>query len=432
MIDLFTADTARDGRDDLVRSLAAFTWNGRQTEVAAHRSSDASHELPVLTNEFWTSRQRAASSLHEISYRACFKPQLPEFFITRVTEPGDPVYDPFAGRGTTLLEAALLGRVPMGCDVNPLSQAMVWPRLAPPHVGDVAARLESLDLDWSEPPAELLAFYHPDTLAEVCAVRAYLLERDAKGALDEVDAWIRMVTLNRLTGHSPGFLSVYTLPPNQAVSVQSQRKINARRQQTPPRRDLRAIVLRKTRGLLADVDEPVRARLRQARASASFHVGSAATPFWPSESVQLIVTSPPFLDVVDYATDNWLRAWFCGIDVDAIPIERHARLEDWRAFIAAAFRQFARLVRPGGFVAFEVGEVRGGRVQLEDTVVPCGAEAGFTPVCVVINRQTFTKTANIWGVSNNARGTNTNRIVVFRKAGRAGGAGKSPQCLETL
>ncbi|HOC06866.1 MAG TPA: site-specific DNA-methyltransferase, partial [Bacillota bacterium] len=34
-------------------------------------------QVPRFSNEFWTSRQRQASSLHEISYRACFKPQLP-------------------------------------------------------------------------------------------------------------------------------------------------------------------------------------------------------------------------------------------------------------------------------------------------------------------------------------------------------------------
>ncbi len=37
-----------------------------------------------------------------------------------------------------------------------------------------------------------------------------------------------MVAINRLTGHSPGFFSVYTLPPNQATSVQAQRKINGK------------------------------------------------------------------------------------------------------------------------------------------------------------------------------------------------------------
>ena len=58
-------------------------------------------EVPTYVNEFWTARQRQASSLQEISYRACFKPQLPRFFIERLTQPGDIVYDPFMGRGTT-------------------------------------------------------------------------------------------------------------------------------------------------------------------------------------------------------------------------------------------------------------------------------------------------------------------------------------------
>src|SRR5262245_33588917 len=50
---------------------------------------------PTFVNEFWTARQRQASSLHEVSYRACFKPQLPRFVIERLTQPGDVVYDPF-------------------------------------------------------------------------------------------------------------------------------------------------------------------------------------------------------------------------------------------------------------------------------------------------------------------------------------------------
>jgi len=39
--------------------------------------------IPIHTQEFWTSRQRQANSIHEISYRACYKPQLPEFFINK-------------------------------------------------------------------------------------------------------------------------------------------------------------------------------------------------------------------------------------------------------------------------------------------------------------------------------------------------------------
>jgi hypothetical protein len=48
-------------------------------------------------------------------------------------------------------------------------------------------------------------------------------------------------------------------------------------------------------------------------------------------------------------------------------------------------------------------------------VVPLGIAAGFSCEAVLINQQAFTKTARIWGVGNNALGTNSNRIVVFRK-----------------
>jgi hypothetical protein len=47
--------------------------------------------------------------------------------------------------------------------------------------------------------------------------------------------------------------------------------------------------------------------------------------------------------------------------------------------------------------------------------VPCAAEAGFAPELVLVNAQQFTKTANCWGVTNNRRGTNTNRVVVLRR-----------------
>ena len=53
--------------------------------------------------------------------------------------------------------------------------------------------------------------------------------------------------------------------------------------------------------------------------------------------------------------------------------------------------------------------------------MPLGIAAGFACPCVVINQQHFTKTSNIWGVDNMASGTNTNRIVVFRKTGSPAG-----------
>ena len=55
--------------------------------------------------------------------------------------------------------------------------------------------------------------------------------------------------------------------------------------------------------------------------------------------------------------------------------------------------------------------------EFEELVVTAGMEAGLEPVIIMINDQDFTKTSNTWGVDNQTKGTNTNRIVVFSNPG---------------
>ena len=128
------------------------------------------------------------------------------------------------------------------------------------------------------------------------------------------------------------------------------------------------------------------------------------------------MTSPPFLDVVDYKTDNWLRGWFNGVDSATIPIWQLKKPADWVAAMARVFAELQRVLVPGGFVAFEVGEIRGGKVLMENLVVEAAAGTGLKPELLMVNQQDFTKTANCWGVSNQTKGTNTNRIILLRKA----------------
>jgi hypothetical protein len=404
----------------LAEQLAAFQEFSTPTQVVettAETFRGQRLRVPTYVNEFWTSRQRAANSLHELSYRACFKPQLPRFFIERLTRLAELVYDPFMGRGTTLLEAALLGRVPCGCDISPVSRVLIAPRLRPPTMTQIAQRLRKIDFRAAaEMKEDLLAFYHPETLREICALRRYLIEQLASGRSDAVDDWIRMVALNRLTGHSRGFFSVYTLPPNQAVSVERQRKINEQRGQTPPRRHVPQIIATKSGQLLIDCDAEVRRVLAATCGNVAVLTQHChRTPEIATGSVSLVVTSPPFLDVVDYAGDNWLRCWFLGVDPASVKLTVLKKVDAWQAAMTEVFRELRRILKPSGHIAFEVGEVHAGKTKLEEAVLPCGVEVGLEPILIVINEQKFTKTAKCWGVDNNSKGTNTNRIVVFRK-----------------
>ena len=327
--------------------------------------------------------------------------------------------NPFSGRGTTALEAALLNRKVIANDANPLSAILAMPRFSPPLLEDLAKRLDSIPMkEQAEADIDLSMFYHPKTEAEIVSLKEFLDGRHENGTEDNIDKWIRMVSTNRLTGHSKGFFSVYTLPPNQAVSAESQRKINIKMQQKPEHRDTRVIIFKKSKTLLSDVTPAIRTKLQTAGKTARFLTFDAReTKSIASNTVQLTVTSPPFLDVVDYVQDNWLRCWFNSLDAAdaARKITMAHSIEEWSAVMFGVFRELFRITKPRGFVAFEVGEVRNNKIRLDEHVVPLGIKAGFTCIGILINEQLFTKTSNIWGIDNNEKGTNSNRIVIFRK-----------------
>jgi hypothetical protein len=148
------------------------------------------------------------------------------------------------------------------------------------------------------------------------------------------------------------------------------------------------------------------------------HCGSAdQTPEIPSNSVDLVVTSPPFLDVVQYHADNWMRNWFAEVDESKVAqnfiYERS--LEGWSDRMGRVFQEIYRVLKPGAWFAIEVGEVKKGTLQMEDLLLPLGADHGFSVHGVLIHTQVFTKTAHIWGVRNNVTGTNSQRIVLFQR-----------------
>ena len=364
--------------------------------------------VPIEADEFWTAKQRAGHSIHEISYRACYKPQLPAYFIQKFCKPESVVYDPFMGRGTTLIEAQLHGHKAVGNDINPLSKVLTSPRLNPPSLTEIEKRLSEIDLlNDAEIDPDLLVFFHEDTLNEIYGWRTYFQQEQ----LDTVDTWLQMVACSRLTGHSSGFFSVFTLPPNLAASVASQRKINEKRNQKPEYRDTKALIYRKSKQLL-------RRNLPDhfCREDAELLIESADnTPQIPDESVDLVVTSPPFLDIVDYEQDNWLRMWFCNIEIEAGKIWQLKSLDDWVARMKDVLVELHRILKGTGKIAFEVGEVRNGEIFLENAVAKASVDAGFVPEKLMINAHPFTKTANCWGVSNNKKGTNSNRIVILKK-----------------
>jgi DNA modification methylase len=408
---------------ELHTHLTEFTLNCSSNSLNRKTEKDFFYvegvKVPRFINEFWTSKQRQNNPIHEVSYRACFKAELPRFFITLLSKEKDVVYDPFAGRGTTIIEAALLNRNIIANDINPLSTVFSKSRLFIPSYDEVKERLNKIKFrNGLNSDIDLSMFYHPETEFEIVSLRNYLIKKKKQEEEDFVDEWIRMIATNRLTGHSKNFFSVYTLPPNQAVTQERQKRINKQRKQKPVYKNVKFIILKKTRDLTSGMDKGLIVRLKRIGLKAKFLNDDARfTSCIRNNSIQLTVTSPPFLDIVNYAEDNWLRCWFNNIDAAKVAqnITITKKLDEWEKVMREVFIELYRITKKGGYVAFEVGEIRRGKVKLDEHIVPLGIEAGFECLGIVINLQEFTKTANIWGINNNAFGTNTNRIVLFRK-----------------
>jgi len=64
-------------------------------------------------------------------YPAKFIPQIVQKLIYDYTSPGDTVVDPFGGCGTTLVEAKLAGRKSYGFDINPIAKLITQAKITP-------------------------------------------------------------------------------------------------------------------------------------------------------------------------------------------------------------------------------------------------------------------------------------------------------------
>ena len=391
----------------------------RSLELVEDKTAEANGYKRFI-GELWTAKQRQMHSLHYVvSYRASFKPELPDFCIRRYSEKGAVVLDPFTGRGTTALQANLLGRVAWACDVNPLAVLMTQAKTNPIGLDEVVLRLNTMNF---RRPVNLKGFsdtfapfYHPDTYRELINLR-----RAVAAQPDRINRFIELIAISRLHGHSPGFFSVYSFPQI-SIPPERQAAINKKRHQVPDYRAVAPRIIKKSAQALRD---GFSSEFFAVSSANSIEVSDSRSISWaPNNSVDLVVTSPPFLDKVDYITDNWLEQWFAGVDEKKFrkSLVMVNSLERWSSFMHDVLSEMLRVLKPKSHAVIEVGEVETsqGIICLDEVVADIAAsishpEKRFVVDEVLVNQQEFTKLANCFNVDNNKKGTNTNRLVVLK------------------
>lgn len=241
-------------------------------------------------------------------------PELAKYFVEKYSSSGDLVLDPFVGKGTVLLEAALLGRNTLGFDVAPDALIVTNAKLNPPSPKQVLHFVERLELNGhssSSIPWQVRTFFHLRTLSQILDVCQTLLHHVKNGSPAErrTANFLLGTLLGILHGHSKLSLSLpcahsFAMAPRYVRDYA--RKFGLRRTY----RDVKACLLARAEELLAEPPPLVRGKAFFSGAEKYItQVGSKLT-----DSVDLIVTSPPYLNVQTYAKDSWLRLWLLGYD----------------------------------------------------------------------------------------------------------------------
>lgn len=75
-------------------------------------------DFTLETTSVWSFKQRGDWATHNGTYRGNYSPYIPRNIILRHSKPGETVLDCFCGGGTTAIEAKLLGRKCLACDIN--------------------------------------------------------------------------------------------------------------------------------------------------------------------------------------------------------------------------------------------------------------------------------------------------------------------------
>jgi DNA methylase len=122
-------------------------------------------------------RTKHVHSLHP--YLGKFVPQLVEVFLKRHFSPGECVYDPFIGSGTTLVEANAFGADAVGSDISAFNCLLANVKTAKYSLGELELVLRGVledarrHVDREQPGAKpwLSQWYAPRALAELLAYR---------------------------------------------------------------------------------------------------------------------------------------------------------------------------------------------------------------------------------------------------------------------
>lgn len=376
--------------------------------------------------------------LHNMcSYLAMFPPALPNYFIEQFTNTGDLVLDPFSGRGTALLEAARCGRSPVGNDLNPLAYILSYSKVHLPKYSDIIKRVEYLEknyvaVDVTDEPDDIKMLYDLDlTLPQLC----YL--KDNLNKEDEVDIFILGALMGIMHGaHKKDGTSCnlsISMPNTFSMSPNYVKKYIEENELIKIRQDVFSCLKAKIYSIYP-FDE-----ILTAGVMFNDNALNLSNPKYKEYfgRIKLIITSPPYLKVINYGKYNWIRLWLLdenskqvdeSLKMEAayqhsnnIKLTDDLKLDQYLEFMRDVICGWEKLLTDDGVAAIVIGDVddhKGKYIKLAEKVWEYVKQYTILHYVTIIKDDIDgnSKVTKIWGQERKGDATKVDRILVLKKS----------------
>ncbi len=380
--------------------------------------------LENFTTPWANISSREFDSWHSMcSYLGAFPPPLANYFIRYFTKKGDIVFDPFSGRGTTALEARMLDRKSIATDLNPIALALSEAKNSSLTLEEIYIRIDELEKKYDDSlyqqeanaqPVEVHLIFHPRTLAELCYLKRKLLI-----SYKTVDKYLIGIILGVLHGGerangTSGYASI-DMPNTFSMSPDYVRKFVQTNQLNRFYRNMFGLLREKTVRMFKKHTEFKQTGIVLKADAKLLSNVDELKPF--HKKVSLILTSPPYLGIVNYAKQNWIRGWFLNSDPIKISkeLDDDLNLEEWVQFSKEVASQLKTFLKKDGVAVFIIGDV----AKSKTSVIPLAREFArmireqniFKNVWCINDAISDTdKTTRIWG-DNKGKATATDRVI---------------------
>jgi len=381
-----------------------------------------------IASPWATLGQRWGHPWHSMcSYLGTFPGALARSMIAMLSEPGDLVLDPFSGRGTTLLEARLMSRLPLAVDVNPIAVALSRAKNTSVVLSDVRQRIDELRDSYDRllylPEAQvqnddIQLIFHPATLAQLCHLRRSLVRSERTVDRFLVGALLGVMHGSERMDGSSGYASI-SMPNTFSMSPNYVRKFVATNRLNRIPRDVFQLLEDKTDRLFRESAPSGSEGLVVAGDAKRLKDSPALKPY--VGKVRLVVTSPPYLGVVNYAKQNWIRCWLLEDNPESAltkDLDDDLTLGGWLDFVEEIALQLKAMLQPGGVVVMVIGDVasarRGNYISLaREFMLRVRHDAVYRYVgCFDDHIGHDIKTTRIWK-DTKGRATDIDRLIVL-------------------